>query len=297
MIHCPTCGVVPVQARGPAGDASRTTSTSTGPATRSTAIRPGATSPARNAADRRSARPTRWTPSSTRPGISPASPRRTRRRRPTARPPIAGCRSTSISAASSTRSCTSSIRASSRARMKKTGHVGLDEPFAGLFTQGMVVHETYRSAEGRMAGARRGAHRGRRRRAAAPSPIATGDADRDRPDREDVEVEAEHRRPVRHHRDLRRRHGALVHALRFAAGARRDLDGGRRRGRAPLRAARLAAVTRLAGRAAAAGPAAPGDLSASARSSFAATSTAPSTRSRTTSSGCASTAPWRSSTS
>ena len=28
--------------------------------------------------------------------------------------------------------------------MKATGHVGLDEPFAGLFTQGMVVHETYR---------------------------------------------------------------------------------------------------------------------------------------------------------
>jgi leucyl-tRNA synthetase len=32
--------------------------------------------------------------------------------------------------------------------MKKTGHVGLDEPFAGLFTQGMVVHETYRTASG-----------------------------------------------------------------------------------------------------------------------------------------------------
>ena len=28
--------------------------------------------------------------------------------------------------------------------MKATGHVGLEEPFAGLFTQGMVVHETYR---------------------------------------------------------------------------------------------------------------------------------------------------------
>jgi leucyl-tRNA synthetase len=27
--------------------------------------------------------------------------------------------------------------------MKATGHAGLDEPFAGLFTQGMVVHETY----------------------------------------------------------------------------------------------------------------------------------------------------------
>jgi leucyl-tRNA synthetase len=29
--------------------------------------------------------------------------------------------------------------------MKATGHLGLDEPFAGLFTQGMVVHETYRA--------------------------------------------------------------------------------------------------------------------------------------------------------
>jgi leucyl-tRNA synthetase len=32
--------------------------------------------------------------------------------------------------------------------MKATGHVGIDEPFAGLFTQGMVVHETYRKADG-----------------------------------------------------------------------------------------------------------------------------------------------------
>jgi leucyl-tRNA synthetase len=32
--------------------------------------------------------------------------------------------------------------------MKATGHAGLDEPFAGLFTQGMVVHETYRRANG-----------------------------------------------------------------------------------------------------------------------------------------------------
>lgn len=32
--------------------------------------------------------------------------------------------------------------------MKEAGHVGLDEPFAGLFTQGMVVHETYRTAAG-----------------------------------------------------------------------------------------------------------------------------------------------------
>ena len=30
--------------------------------------------------------------------------------------------------------------------MKASGHLGLDEPFAGMFTQGMVVHETYRLA-------------------------------------------------------------------------------------------------------------------------------------------------------
>ena len=32
--------------------------------------------------------------------------------------------------------------------MHATGHCGLDEPFAGLFTQGMVTHETYKSASG-----------------------------------------------------------------------------------------------------------------------------------------------------
>lgn len=32
--------------------------------------------------------------------------------------------------------------------MKATGHVGIEEPFKGLFTQGMVTHETYKSAAG-----------------------------------------------------------------------------------------------------------------------------------------------------
>jgi leucyl-tRNA synthetase len=32
--------------------------------------------------------------------------------------------------------------------MKEVGLVGLDEPFAGLFTQGMVVHETYKAQDG-----------------------------------------------------------------------------------------------------------------------------------------------------
>jgi leucyl-tRNA synthetase len=35
--------------------------------------------------------------------------------------------------------------------MQATGHAGLAEPFAGLFTQGMVVHETYRTASGEWA--------------------------------------------------------------------------------------------------------------------------------------------------
>ena len=36
--------------------------------------------------------------------------------------------------------------------MSKTGHADIDEPFAGLFTQGMVVHETYQRRRWRLAG-------------------------------------------------------------------------------------------------------------------------------------------------
>jgi leucyl-tRNA synthetase len=32
--------------------------------------------------------------------------------------------------------------------MRRTGHLDMDEPFAGLFTQGMVTHESYRDAPG-----------------------------------------------------------------------------------------------------------------------------------------------------
>ncbi len=32
--------------------------------------------------------------------------------------------------------------------LRATGHADLDEPFKGLFTQGMVVHETYRATDG-----------------------------------------------------------------------------------------------------------------------------------------------------
>jgi leucyl-tRNA synthetase len=33
--------------------------------------------------------------------------------------------------------------------MRKTGHIAIDEPFRGLFTQGMVTHETYKDAHGK----------------------------------------------------------------------------------------------------------------------------------------------------
>ena len=60
------------------------------------------------------AKPTPWTPSSSRPGISPATPARSSKAACwTRRRPTTGCRSTSTSAASSTPSCTCSMRASS----------------------------------------------------------------------------------------------------------------------------------------------------------------------------------------
>jgi leucyl-tRNA synthetase len=123
--------------------------------------------------------------------------------------------------------------------MQATGHCDVKEPFAGLFTQGMVVHETYRDAAGKWvapaevrieggAGGTQGLRACRRY------------ADRHRPHRENVEVEAQYGRPRRHHRQLRRRHGALVHAVGQPARARRDLDRGRRAGRVTTRPAPVA---------------------------------------------------------
>ena len=105
-------------------------------------------SPARNAARRRGARPTRWIPSSTRRGTSRASPIRGSDA-PTDRKVvdewlpvdqyIGGIEHAILHLLYS--------RFFTRA-MKATGHAGIDEPFAGLFTQGMVVHETYQKANG-----------------------------------------------------------------------------------------------------------------------------------------------------
>ncbi len=199
--------------QGFAGGAARGRRRSTSRAMRSTIIRPGSTSPARSAAARPSARPTRWTRSSTRRGISRASPiRGSRTGRPTApivdawlpvNQYIGGVEHAILHLLYS--------RFFTRA-MKATGHAGLDEPFEGMFTQGMVVHETYRKKDGTFASpAEVKIEVGGNGRHATL--LGTGEDDRHRRDREDVEVEAQHRRPRRHHLDLWRRHRALVHAL------------------------------------------------------------------------------------
>ena len=125
--------------------------------------------------------------------------------------------------------------------MKATGHAGIDEPFAGLFTQGMVVHETYRTADGDWVAPAEvtietvGRRRARRQLIATGEPVEIGPIEKmSKSKRNTVD-------PGRHHRHLRGRYGALVHAVGFAARTRRDLDRGGRAGCVALRAAAVAA--------------------------------------------------------
>ena len=46
------------------------------------------------------------------------------------------------------RCCTCSIRGFFTRALKQCGYLDLEEPFAGLFTQGMVCHQTYHSENG-----------------------------------------------------------------------------------------------------------------------------------------------------
>ena len=174
IIHCAACGVVPVPAERSAGDACPTTSPSTAPAIRSTAIRPGSTSNVRSAA-RAAMRETdtmdTFVNSSwyferfTDPWIATA---------PTDRPMVDTWMAVDQYIGGIEHAILHLLysRFFTRA-MRKTGHVGLDEPFAGLFTQGMVVHETYRTE--RANGSRRRRSRSTRGRDAARSLIATGE--------------------------------------------------------------------------------------------------------------------------
>src|SRR5262249_32322969 len=121
---------------------------STGRAIRWTIIPRGSTSPVPSAANRPCARPIRWTPSSTAPGINsaiaPQTPKPTPKNMPHSyglRPPQStGARDHAVLPLLSARFSTRG--------MKATKHVAIDEPFASVFTQGIVIHETYRSENG-----------------------------------------------------------------------------------------------------------------------------------------------------
>ena len=129
-------------------------------------------------------------------------------------------------------------------------HAVLHLLYARFFTRGMKatrhlrdrravrvgVHPGHRhprdlpQRERRLADAGGGAHRGRGRGTQGHLDRHRP-AGRDRPDREDVEVAQERGRSRRHHRPLRRRHGAAVHRLGQPARPRHHLDRGRRRRR------------------------------------------------------------------
>ena len=88
-------------------------------------------------------------------------------------------------------------RAMHRHRLSST----IDEPFAGLFTQGMVIHETYKDAHGKwlLPEEVRIESDGANRRARAQS---TGEPVDHRRRRKDVEIEEERRRSRQHHRRI-----------------------------------------------------------------------------------------------
>ncbi len=99
--------------------------------------------------------------------------------------------------------------------LKKCGYLGFDEPFTGLFTQGMVCHKTFRDRAGQWR---------------QPDEVEEDEQgiwrlieDRQRGHGralgEDEQVEAQHGRSRGDHRSLRRRHRAPVHAVRQPARA------------------------------------------------------------------------------
>ena len=214
-------------------------SASTSRAIRSTIIRPGSTSPARPAAARPCARPTRWTRSSNSSWYfarfcSPHSGEPTDTNAVGYWLPV----DQYIGGVEHAILHLLYARFFTRA-MHKTGHVAIDEPFK------RPVHPRHghaRDLQGRprqMGAARGGAPQGRQGGARQDRR-----ADHRRRGRVDVEIEEERGRSRHHHRRLRGRYRALVHAVGHAARARHRMDRRRRRRRASLPATRLAAGAR-----------------------------------------------------
>ena len=125
--------------------------------------------------------------------------------------------------------------------LQHLGKLGMAEPFKGLFTQGMVTHETYRAGDGSWLSPDEVTQG--RRRLGPYRKRASGHAG---PRREDVQVEAQHGRSRADPREIWRRRGALVHAVGQPARARPRMVGSGNRGRGALRPAGVAAGHRQA---------------------------------------------------
>ena len=203
MIHCERDGLVPVPDDQLAGPSARATSRSRSRAARrSAAFLSSSTSPAPNAAARRGAKPTPWTPSSIRAGTSIATP--TRRMQP---------------------------RPSTPAIVKYW--FPIDQYIGGV--EHAILHLIYSRFWTKvmrdlgMVDERR----------AGRAPLHAGHGHQRR--RQDVQVEGQRGLARRHGRPLRRRLHAHVRAFCRAARSRSRLAGRRRRRRQPLPRPRLAA--------------------------------------------------------
>ena len=169
--------------------------------------------------------------------------------------------------------------------LTRCGYLDLDEPFAGLFTQGMVLHQTYQNDAGEWLFPEEVHERQQRpaRRCRRPA----GDR---RPTRKNEQVEEERRRARRHRRHLRRRHRAALSAVRQPARARPRMDRDRHRGHLALCQPAVAPGVGTGRRAAAAGERDAGRPRRRRSSRCAAASTRRSPRSPTISTNSASTA-------
>ncbi len=121
--------------------------------------------------------------------------------------------------------------------MRDTGHAAVAEPFAGLFTQGMVVHETYKGPDGWVSPASIRIESGEGGRRAflldSGAEVEIGPIEKmskskkNTVDPDDII-------------ELRRRHGPPLRDFRQPARSRRDLVGRRRSRSVALRAAPVA---------------------------------------------------------
>ncbi len=116
--------------------------------------------------------------------------------------------------------------------LDRIGRIGVEEPFTGLFTQGMVTHETYKDPGGNWLAPEEVSNGVV---IATGSPVTLGRR------REDVQIEEEYGRSRPDRRSVRRGRCALVHALRQSARARSAVERSWHRRFVAVRAAAMAA--------------------------------------------------------